>query len=165
MSGTPHGAADRLILPLLLLATVSLALGVFLPVVEVRNLAIFANRFSIAEAAWQLLVDEQYLLGTVIIVFSVIFPFGKILAATALLLRYRLRGDGPAGWIGRLEFCGRWSCADVLLVAIAIVVAKSSGIANARMEIGLWFFAASIVLTAVGVHRLKILMSEIPGSR
>ena len=54
-----------------------------------------------------------------------------------------------------LEFFGRWSSADVLLIAIAIVVAKSSGIAGARMEYGLWFFAASIVLTGFGVHRLK----------
>ena len=38
---------DRLVPPLLVLAVISLALGVFLPVVEVRNLAIFSNRFSI----------------------------------------------------------------------------------------------------------------------
>jgi paraquat-inducible protein A len=147
--------SDRLILPVLLLATVSLTLGVFLPVVEVSNLAIFATRFSIAEAAWELLADEQYLLGVVVIVFSAVFPLGKILAAAALWLRYRNTGASPAVWIGRLEFFGRWSCADVLLVSIAIVVTKSTGIANARMEIGMWFFAASILFTAIGVYRVK----------
>ena len=146
---------DRLVLPLLFLAAISLALGVFLPVVEVRNLAIFANRFSIMEAAWQLLVDDQYLLGVVIIVFSVVFPLGKIIAAGMLWLRYRNTGETPLKWIGRLEFLGRWSCADVLIVAMAIVVAKASGIAGASMEIGLWFFAASIPLTAWAVHLIK----------
>ena len=72
---------DRLVLPLLALAVISLALGVFLPVVEVRNLAIFSNRFSIMEASWELLADQQYLLGVVVIVFSIVFPLGKILAA------------------------------------------------------------------------------------
>jgi paraquat-inducible protein A len=146
---------DKLIFPILLLAILSLGFGVFLPVVEVSNLAIFASRFSIAEAAWELLADEQYLLGFVVIVFSVVFPLGKILAAAALWQRYKNTGAAPGRWIGRLEFFGRWSCADVLLVAMAIVVAKTSGIANARMEIGMWFFAASIVLMGVGVYRLK----------
>ena len=148
-------ANDRLLLPVLALATACLALGVFLPVVEVSNLAIFATRFSIAEAAWELIADEQYLLGFVIVVFSVVFPLGKIIAVAVLWRRYRLSGAMPGKWIGRLEFFGRWSCADVLLVAIAIVVAKSSGIANARMEFGMWFFAASIVLMGIGVYRLK----------
>jgi paraquat-inducible protein A len=146
---------DKLIFPILLLAILSLGFGVFLPAVEVSNLAIFASRFSIAEAAWELLADEQYLLGFVVIVFSVLFPLGKILAAAALWQRYKNTGTAPGRWIGRLEFFGRWSCADVLLVAMAIVVAKTSGIANARMEIGMWFFAASIVLMGVGVYRLK----------
>ena len=148
-------ASDRLILPLLLLAAAALVAGVLLPVVEVTNLAIFASRFSIAEAAYQLLLDGQYLLGFVIAVFSVVFPFGKIVSAAVLYLRLKRTGAQPGRALGLLEFFGRWSSADVLLVAIAIVVAKSSGIANAKMEIGLWFFAGSIVLTGVALHRLR----------
>ena len=146
---------DRAVSPLLLLAVIALGLGVFLPVVEVRNLALFANRFSIMEAAWQLLIDEQYLLGLVVIVFSIVFPFGKILVAAMVWARYRNTGDISLTWISRLEFLGRWSCADVLLVAMAIVVTKTSGIAAASMEIGMWFFAAAIPLTALAVHRVK----------
>ena len=146
---------DRLVLPLLTLAIIALGLGVFLPVVEVRNLVIFANRFSIMEAAWQLLIDEQYLLGLVVIVFSIVFPFGKIMVAAIVWARFRNTGDISLTWISRLEFLGRWSCADVLLVAMVIVVAKASGIAGASMEIGMWFFAAAIPLTALAVYRVK----------
>lgn len=146
---------DRLVLPLLALAVISLALGVFLPVVEVRSLAIFSNRFSIMEASWELLADQQYLLGVVVIVFSIVFPFGKILAAGIVWARFRRTGEMSLTWIARLEFLGRWSCADVLLVAMAIVVAKASGIAGASMEIGMWFFAATIPLTAWAVHLVK----------
>ena len=107
------------------------------------------------EAAWQLLIDEQYLLGLVVIVFSIVFPFGKILVAAIVWARFRNTGHISLTWISRLEFLGRWSCADVLLVAMVIVVAKASGIAGASMEIGMWFFAAAIPLTAVAVHRVK----------
>ena len=93
---------DRLVLPLLTLAIIALGLGVFLPVVEVRNLVIFANRFSIMEAAWQLLIDEQYLLGLVVIVFSIVFPFGKIMVAAIVWARFETRGTsrllGFRGW-------------------------------------------------------------------
>ncbi len=155
MSDIPASPADRAILPLLLLAFASLALGVFLPVVEVSNMVIFANRFSIMEAAVQLLSEGEYLLGFVVIVFSVVFPAGKIAAALIVYLRIRNTGDPPDGWLDRLEFFGRWSCADVLIVAIAIVVTKSTGIADARMDIGMWFFSASVVLTALGVRSLR----------
>ena len=148
-------ALDRLIAPALLLAAAALALGVFLPVVEVSNLAIFANRFSIAEAAWQLLLEGEYLLGVAVTVFSAVFPFGKICAAAILCWRSGSGGKVDARWIAWLEFFGRWSCADVLIAAIAIVVTKSTGIADARLEVGMWFFAASVLLTAVAVQWLK----------
>lgn len=160
MSDNAYGPRDRLILPLFVLAFAALGLGVLLPVVEVSNLVIFATRFSIAEAAWRLLADGEILLGAVIVVFSVGFPLGKIVVALAVFWRLESTGAAPSRWIDRLEFFGRWSCADVLIVAIAIVVTKSTGVADARMEIGLWFFAASVVLTAVGVHRLKILTNK-----
>jgi len=45
---------------------------------------------------------------------------------------------------------------DVLLVAIAIFAAKSSGLANAFTQPGLWFFAlstVSITLASIGLKR------------
>lgn len=146
---------DRLIAPSLLLAAAALGLGVFLPVVEVSSLAIFANRFSIAEAAWQLILEGEYLLGVAVTAFSAVFPLGKICAAALLYRRFAAGGRIDARWIAWLEFFGRWSCGDVLIAAMAIIVTKSTGIADARLEIGMWFFAASVLLTAVAVHRLK----------
>ena len=137
------------------MAVVCLGLGVFLPVVEVRNLVLFSNRFSIIGASRELIMDEQYLLGLVVIVFSVVFPFGKILLSALAWARFRKTGTVSLKWISRLDFLSRWSCADVLLVAMAVVVAKASGIADATMEIGLWFFAATIPLTALVIHRVK----------
>ncbi len=155
MLDRPAPPADRLIFPLLFLAALSLILGVFLPVVEVSNMVIFSNRFSILEAAQQLLSEGEILLGLIVIVFSVVFPAGKIAAALVVYWRIRTTVRPPDGWLDRMEFFGRWSCADVLIVAIAIVVTKSTGIADAGMDIGLWFFAGSVLLTAICVHRLR----------
>ena len=58
-------------------------------------------------------------------------------------------GDGaeariPA-WFRALS---NWSMLDVVLVALVIFAAKTSGLATAFTKPGLWFFAASAVLTA-----------------
>ena len=37
---------------------------------------------------------------------------------------------------------------DVVLVALVIFAAKTSGLATASTQPGLWFFAASVILTA-----------------
>ena len=42
-----------------------------------------------------------------------------------------------------------WSMLDVVLVALVIFAAKTSGLATAATKPGLWFFAASALLTAV----------------
>ena len=148
-------SVDRVVPLVLFMSAVCLGLGVFLPVVEVRNFAIFSSRFSIMEAAAELIIDAQYLLGFVVIVFSIVFPLGKIIVASLIWLRQRNGASVSIKWFSRLEFLSRWSCADVLLVALAVVVAKASGIAGATMEIGMWFFAAAIPLTAYATHRLK----------
>ena len=160
MTKIGHDLTDHLTVFLLLLASVCLGLGVCLPIVEVQNLIIFKNEFSIIEAAHQLYVDKQFFLSFVIIIFSIIFPFGKILVTFVVFWSYPGLGSRASVWIRRLEFLGRWSCTDVFIVALAIVVTKASGIAGATMEHGLWFFAASIPLTMAAVQRIKKLVQS-----
>ena len=47
-----------------------------------------------------------------------------------------------------LRALSNWSMLDVVLVALVIFAAKTSGLATAFTKPGLWFFAASAVLTA-----------------
>jgi paraquat-inducible protein A len=44
---------------------------------------------------------------------------------------------------------------DVVLVALVVFAAKTSGLATAFTKPGLWFFAASVVLTAMASAVLK----------
>jgi len=54
-----------------------------------------------------------------------------------------------------VDVLGKWSFTDVMVVAILIVVAKSTGLAEAEAMPGLYFFSASVVLTAAAVWRLR----------
>jgi paraquat-inducible protein A len=42
----------------------------------------------------------------------------------------------------------KWSMADVLVVALAIFAAKTSGLADAAAQSGIWFYAAATLLSA-----------------
>ncbi len=75
------------------------------------------------------------LLSVVIVLFSIVFPTAKLYSAFHSMLNER---DLP-GWIAIL---GKWSLMDVLLVAILIFAAKTSGLASAFAQPGIWFYMA-----------------------
>jgi paraquat-inducible protein A len=73
---------------------------------------------------------------------SVLFPAVK-------LVWLQLGVAGTAGrWLGHLHALGRWSMMDVLLVALVVFAAKTSGLAEAVTRPGVWFYAASTLAAA-----------------
>ena len=86
------------------------------------------------------------LLALLVGVFSVVFPLVKL--GTLHVLSYGATHERPAipAWLKTLS---NWSMLDVLLVALVIFAAKTSGLAAAITQPGLWFFAASTVLAAI----------------
>ena len=78
----------------------------------------------------------------VIVLFSLLFPVMKLAAAYQAVFRNEKLGN----WISAL---GKWSMMDVLLVAIVVFAAKTSGLANAFTQPGVWFYALSTATVAV----------------
>ena len=134
------------LLPLVLLAaTLCFPLGVVLPLISVERLFVFTDEPSLVGMVHGLWVEGDMLLAAIIALFSLIFPTLKL----ALL---HLAAYGPEvsavklpGWLKALS---NWSMLDVVLVALVIFAAKTSGLATAFTRPGLWFFAASVILTA-----------------
>jgi paraquat-inducible protein A len=146
----------RLITPLLLvLSAVFLALGLVLPLVRFEKLVFFNETPSLLGIVSSLWGDGDWMLATVVALFSVVFPFAKLVGiafeATALV-----DGKPANGMVSRLlPFLGKWSMMDVMLVALVIFAAKTSGIAEAFTQPGLWFYAGSAVLTGLLQMRLR----------
>jgi len=134
------------LLPLVLFAaTFSLALGLVLPLISVERLFVFADEPSLVAMIAGLWAEGDRALSGIIGLFSVAFPCMKL----ALL---HLAAYGGKGWAARIpgwfRMLSNWSMLDVVLVALVIFAAKTSGLATAATKPGLWFFAASTVLTA-----------------
>ncbi len=130
----------------MLVAGLSLGLGLTLPIIRMDRLYVFTQTPSILDLISGLWSDGEWLLSGLIALFSVIFPVLKLI----VLMARESAPNAAAGWLGRmLPHLSKWSMIDVMLVAIAIFAAKSSGLAAAVAQPGLWFYAASAVIVGL----------------
>jgi paraquat-inducible protein A len=146
---------DRLITLGLLGACVLLVAGLTLPIIKTSRLWIFSDELSLVGVVRVLWIEHEFLLSIVVLVFSLVFPAAKLLIAYALWRFAAVRAPRFDRLLALVEFLGKWSLADVLIVALAIVVIKSSGLMDATIGLGVYPFGASIVLTAAIVARVK----------
>ena len=139
---------------LLILSTLCLAFGLVLPLVRFEKLYFFDETPSLIDIVVSLWGQGSGGLAVLVALFSIVFPvvklFGMALEATAAA-----QADGKANWLTRLlPVLGKWSMMDVMLVALVIVAAKTSGMASAFTQPGLWFYAASAIMT--GLLQMKL---------
>ena len=89
----------------------------------------------------------------IILLFSIIFPVGKLLILFAVwfLPLAEHRRAGCLTWLGIL---GKWSMLDVFVVAITIVITKISKFAEAEARPGIYFFTISILLAMLVTERI-----------
>lgn len=124
----------------LALAAATFAAGIWLPIMQIDRLYFFSQTPSILNLVGGLWERGDEALAALIALFSILFPLLKLLA-----LAMREMGVAAKG-AGVLQHLSKWSMIDVMLVAIAIFAAKSSGLASVVVLPGLWCYAASAIL-------------------
>ena len=141
---------------LLLISAVSLGLGISLPLMQFEKLWLFSETPSLLGIIGDLWSEGEVLLSLVVLTFSVVFPLAKLGAVFQTVATQTIL----SGWA---ESLAKWSMMDVLLVAIVIFAAKTSGLANAFTQAGVWFFALSTVtanIAAIGLGQGKSARSD-----
>jgi len=133
---------------LLLFAAIAFGLGISLPLIRFEKLFFFSETPSLIGVVGGLWGQGDLALAGLVALFSLVFPVVKM--STVYEAAFG-SGRFPA-WAGVLS---KWSMMDVLLVAILVFAAKTSGLATAVSQPGIWFYAASTVLTAVAATGIK----------
>ncbi len=146
---------DRYVDLALLASAVLFGLGITLPVMTVTELWVFENDFSILVGIRRLWAEDERLLAGVIGAFSILFPVSKILLAWIIWQHADTTRRHFKLFLRLLVVSGRWSMADLFVIAIAIMIAKIAGLADAASGPGLYFFAASLVLVAFATLRIE----------
>jgi paraquat-inducible protein A len=140
-------------LPLILLcSSMSFALGITLPLMQVDRLYFLSSSPSLIAVVASLWTHSDFAIAIVTAVFSIIFPILKLTVLHFAAFRAHESNIKIPKWFKALA---RWSLLDVMVVALIIFAAKTSGLATAATKSGLWFFAISAVLTAVASSEIS----------
>lgn len=143
----------KLLQPLLLiLAAFFLALGLVLPIIRFDRLYFFSETPSLTELVAALWRGGDVGLAIIVGLFSIVFPIVKLAALAVQMLFGSAEADGAGkGTVFRraMPYLSKWSMMDVMLVAIVVFAAKSSGLATAVSQPGLWFYAGSALIAGL----------------
>lgn len=145
----------RLEIYLLLLGSIAtLVIGLSLPTIEMKELIFKKNTFSILTGIQSLYEEKYYFLAGIIFVFSIIFPIIKLCMLTVVWLApLTVRARGAC--VGYLEVAGKWSMLDVFVVALMIIITRTSGLIDAKPLPGIYWFAGSVILAMLTSSHIK----------
>lgn len=107
-----------------------------------------SNTFSLVSGLGELLSHGQIFLFVIIFAFSILFPVAKM-----FLLGYIAFYDTDDATRERrlkwLSSFGKWSMLDVFVIALLVVSLKLGDMVNVKIHSGVYFFAASVILTMI----------------
>lgn len=135
---------------LLYISAALIAAGVLTPSVF-RPKLFGGDEYTVLGAVSELAGSGLWLIATIVIVFSVIFPLAKTLIA-AVIFRFGNRGARRTAQI--MQFLGKWSMLDVFLVALLIALTQMSELRALEPRAGLYLFAAGVILNNIATARL-----------
>jgi paraquat-inducible protein A len=129
-------------------------LGTLLPLMEVEKWIFWKKEYSIASACLQMADEGEILLAVLFFILVVLLPLLKLLGL--FILGFMAR----AGWrYWKIESLllqlDDWGMADVFALGLAVASIKIGGLADIEPRIGLWFFAAAVLLSVASSWRMR----------
>lgn len=97
--------------------------AVLLPILKIEKLGV-ENESSILGGVIELFQHGSYLVGTVVFVFSIVLPLGKIVLLLELSMLELLHAKHKAFTLRLMEHLGKWSMMDVMLLAFLVMLVK-----------------------------------------
>jgi len=144
------GGAKRL----WLLSCLLFVAGVSLPMFTVRTLLVFDDTFSLLGGAWHLLREGELFLFVVVFGFSILAPVYKLYLCHRVLHSETLDKAAKGRLVKRLAMAGKWSMADVFVVAVTAATVKFGMVASVEIHVGLYVFAAAVISSMLLLHHL-----------
>jgi paraquat-inducible protein A len=104
--------------------------------------------FSLVGGIMELFRSNQIFLATILFLFSVVFPFAKLIGLLVATSRHAPLSHRVRHFIVRAaHFTGRYSLLDILVVAVMIIVVKFRGVAEVRAKPGTILFCIAVFLS------------------
>ena len=147
----------RFLLSLAILsASVCLALGISLPIIRLTKMVFWSTEHSLLSTVTVLFNDGQTFLGAMILVFSIMLPVLKLLYLLLVSTLPAVEIMRQRRQLRALEWLGKWSMHDVLVLALTIFFIKSQGVYDAASLSGVYFFTAAVMLMILSYAWLRM---------
>lgn len=127
-----------------------LALGWLLPILTVTSFWVLEAQHSVLGGLATFVRDGEWLLTVAIGGFAVLFPAAKILVGFWAWLRPQ--AARPA--LKLAYALSKWSMLDVFVIALVVMTAKSSIVADASVGPGAWCFAGAAIASTLALAGL-----------
>jgi paraquat-inducible protein A len=147
---------NKLAAVLAVCAGTALVMGFSKPFMTMEKLGT-RNTFSLVEGVVELIQHGNVFIGSVLLIFSVVFPVAKILAllcATSTLVP--LSGRVRHVLHRAADLTGKYSMLDVLVIAVIIVLVKFNGLAKVEAHSGTIWFCCAVLLSLLAGLFVKI---------
>jgi paraquat-inducible protein A len=155
------GRSARWLSVLLLITTLLLLSGFFLPMLTLTKFLFIANSFSIVSGLVELYQRGQWAIFVVVGLFSVVLPLLKIGLLFLLLQHRQIRSPRFARLLKLMHDYGRWAMLDVMVVAVMIVTVKLGVVAQIEIHPGLYLFGAAVLLIMYVTHRVVAFTEDV----
>jgi paraquat-inducible protein A len=138
----------------ILTASFLLFVGLVTPIITLSKFVLIQNTFSVLSGAIELLAEGQIFLFLVITGFSVVLPILKLRVLYRLVSKSEMAKKIVIKQLHWMHLYGKWSMLDVFVVAVLVAAVKLGVMADVEMRIGLYAFAASVLLTMFITSRI-----------
>jgi paraquat-inducible protein A len=122
--------------------------AIFLPILDIEKLGQH-HRSSIVGGIFELFASGNLFVGSIILVFSIVFPLAKILALIELSWLGSLHQKHQAWTYRWMEQIGKWSMMDVMLLALLVMMIKLSALVQFHFGPAVIAFALCVAMSMI----------------
>ncbi len=131
--------------------------SIFSPLLSISQLYIFTNTITIYSALETLLVDDEWLLFWIILIFAIVLPTVKYI----ILISNVIKSSVPSSNSYKvLEAISKWAMLDVFVVAVIVASVKLKLFAQAETHYGLYLFVIAVLLSMLCANLQKYILTN-----
>lgn len=120
--------------------------AILLPILEIEKLG-HHSESSLLFGTIELLRQGDWFVGIVVLLFSVVFPLVKIVLLLELSLLGLLHRQHKARTYRVMEFVGKWSMMDVMLLAFMVMLVKLGSLVQFHFGPAVWAFVLCVAMS------------------
>lgn len=147
---------EKAVGPLIMICLGLWIAGCIVPMVTTEKLIFFRQDYSVFVFIKVLFDEREWLLLIVVALFSVGNPLFKLDRLYWVWRHQDAQGEAIKKTMKMIDFVSKWSMGDVFVIAVSVVIAKTSSIlADAYIRPGLYLFAASSLGSMMAAYMLR----------